>query len=80
MNEHERICVHCGFTGFYREIIPGFTCDLCRRYVSADAPQMPPEFRIIRVDSDSVPASFIARSDYQPGGVPVKIVEISTDF
>ena len=77
---HELTCPHCGFVAFYGDsaLVVGFQCDNCSTFIPASRiGEPPPELNVIEVQPDDVPTLFVARSDFQPEGVPVKVVPVT---
>lgn len=66
-------CPNCGnkLSWSIPEMCEGKTCKFCNKYI-------PPRLSNTKyINGDDVPTAFIANSDYQPEGVPVKIVNVS---
>jgi hypothetical protein len=76
---HELTCPNCGFVAFYGDsaLVVGFQCDNCSTFITAARiGEPPPQVDVRIIQPEAVPTAFIARSDLQPEGVPVKIVPV----
>jgi hypothetical protein len=74
----ETLCPNCGFYLYWEDgqELVGQPCGCCRHFVKPGEIHNPPPYieEFIEINPEDVPTEFIAESDTQTEGVPVKIV------